>query len=120
MRLAQGQVRSFLADRARAPARPVKHPKAMQAMMRMKKLDIAELERAAKEAAAAIHRESETNADQLGDLQVRAAHSPRSLSSVLSGSLRLAHGSVYEDRRVISGDFVRPLSCCRCYRARRL
>jgi predicted 3-demethylubiquinone-9 3-methyltransferase (glyoxalase superfamily) len=27
----------------------VKHPKAMQAMMRMKKLDIAELERAAKE-----------------------------------------------------------------------
>ena len=48
MRLAQGQVRSLLADCARTRVTElIQNPKAMQAMMQMKKFDIAELERAA-------------------------------------------------------------------------
>jgi predicted 3-demethylubiquinone-9 3-methyltransferase (glyoxalase superfamily) len=47
MWLAQGQVWSFLADRTGPSAGSIKKPSAMQAMLKMKKLDIAELERAA-------------------------------------------------------------------------
>ena len=45
MRLAQGQVRPLLADCPVQLFDLIKDPKAMQAMMRMKKFDIAELER---------------------------------------------------------------------------
>jgi hypothetical protein len=48
VRLAEGQVRSGMADRPCAPAGSREASNAMQAMLKMVKLDIAELERAAK------------------------------------------------------------------------